>query len=82
MRISYKFGGFFQIRRVKWDMEGQMFLDYAILIDSISDPEQYRFLRDLHLQQQREAENPDIPVKSWIERKKISAHLCGLARVL
>ena len=39
MQINYKSGGFFKIKRVKCDntANGQMFLDYAILIESILD---------------------------------------------
>lgn len=44
MKVCYKSGGFFNIRRVKWDKDGQMFLDYSILIASIEDPEQFKFL--------------------------------------
>ena len=50
MRISYKFGGFFQIKRVKWDTDGQMFLDYSILVDSVTDAKQYEILQQLHEQ--------------------------------
>ena len=49
-RINYKNGGFFNIKRVKWDKEGQMFLDYQILIASIEDPKQYELLKSLHEQ--------------------------------
>ena len=39
MKVSYRNGGFFNIKRVKWDRAGQMFLDYSILIESVKDQE-------------------------------------------
>ena len=37
MKIDYTKGGYFTIKQVKWDVDGQMFLDYQILIESIKD---------------------------------------------
>lgn len=37
MKIDYNRGGYFALKNVKWDAEGQMFLDYQILIENIED---------------------------------------------
>lgn len=38
MRVNFNTGGLFNIRRVKWERDSEMFLDYQILIESIDDP--------------------------------------------
>jgi len=80
MRINYKSGGFFTIKRVKWDKEGQMFLDYQILIESVADPEQFEILTKLH---KKQIEEKDMEtVTEWTERALISKHLSGVGRVI
>ena len=37
MKINFNNGGFFQIKRVKWSENGELYMDYQILIESISD---------------------------------------------
>ncbi len=49
MRISFENGGYFTIKRVKWDTNGQMFMDYFILIESVTDPIQFELLKNLDL---------------------------------
>jgi len=80
MRINYKSGGFFTIKRVKWDKEGQMFLDYQILIESVADPEQFEILTKLHEKQIEEKEMETVT--EWTERALISKHLSGVGRVI
>lgn len=82
MRISYKTGGFFRIKRVKWDKDGQMFLDYSILIDSIDDKEKYDVLREIHESQAKEQKDNVAVTKKWIERKNISQNLNGMGRIV
>lgn len=48
MTVSYKLGGFFQIKRVKWAECGLMFMDYDILIESVPDKEAFDKLHMLH----------------------------------
>ena len=38
MRVNFNTGGLFNIRRVKWERDIEMYLDYQILIESIEDP--------------------------------------------
>lgn len=45
MNVSYKDGGVFEIKRVRYDDQCNMYLDYYILIESVQDREQYEFLR-------------------------------------
>lgn len=39
MRVSYKTGGVFNIRRVRFDKDSSMYMDYLLLVEGIDDRE-------------------------------------------
>jgi len=49
MRVSYKTGGFFCLKRVRSQLtQGTTYLDYEILVDSIEDKQKLKQLYELH----------------------------------
>ena len=76
MTVSYKLGGFFEIRRVKWAECGLMFMDYDILIESVLDKAAFDKLHALH----QASKDPEMG--SFILREEIMDVLTGVGRIL
>ena len=81
MKIDYNSGGVFNIKQVKWSLDGQMFLDYYILIESIKNPMHFDVLSHLH---ERSALLHDLQIRNKvvIDRNKIKHLLTGVGRIV
>ena len=88
MRVDYRYGGFYIVKRVRCNFkQGVSLMDYEIMIENTNDLEAVRMLQKLDDRSTREYSSEDhvdpfSDANQFVELHEVSNYLNGIGRII